>query len=73
MLHKFNAARGYRIPKHRHRMTNWAEYEEGLQRRDDLTLSISEEALQHALARLLLLRSHHSRTRWRTPRPSETL
>jgi hypothetical protein len=45
MPHKFNAERRDKIPKHRHRVTNWAEYNEGLRRRGDLTVWISEDAL----------------------------
>ena len=45
MPHKFNADRRDRIPKQKHRVTNWAEYNEGLRRRGDLTVWISDEAL----------------------------
>lgn len=45
MPHKFNAARRENIPKQRHRVTNWSEYNDGLRRRGDLTVWISEEAL----------------------------
>ncbi|SFF27960.1 Transposase DDE domain-containing protein [Sulfitobacter brevis] len=45
MPHKFNAERRDKIPKQRHRVTNWAEYNEGLRRRGDLTVWISEDAL----------------------------
>ena len=45
MPHKFNADRRDKIPKQRHRVTNWAEYNEGLRRRGDLTVWISEDAL----------------------------
>jgi len=45
MPHKFNASRHDKIPKQRHRVTNWAEYNEGLRRRGDLTVWISEDAL----------------------------
>lgn len=37
MPHKFNAARGDWIAKQKYRMTNWPKYNEGLQRRGDLT------------------------------------
>jgi hypothetical protein len=33
------------MPKQKHRVTNWAEYNESLRRRGDLTVWISEEAL----------------------------
>ncbi|GLT11980.1 IS5 family transposase [Sulfitobacter porphyrae] len=45
MPHNFNANRRDKIPKQRHRVTNWAEYNEGLRRRGDLTVWISEDAL----------------------------
>ena len=45
MPHKFNAARRDKIPKQRQRVTNWADYNEGLRRRGDLTVWISEDAL----------------------------
>ncbi|MEP2781320.1 MAG: IS5 family transposase [Pseudoruegeria sp.] len=45
MPHKFNAGRRDKIAKQKHRVTNWAEYNEGLRRRGDLTVWISEEAL----------------------------
>ena len=44
MPHKFNADRRDKIPKQKHRVTNWAEYNEGLRRRGDLTVWISDEA-----------------------------
>ncbi|GAW36904.1 transposase DDE domain protein [Roseovarius sp. A-2] len=45
MPHKFNADRRDKIPKQKHRVNNWTEYNEGLRRRGDLTVWISEEAL----------------------------
>jgi hypothetical protein len=45
MPHKFNAGRRDKIPKQKHRVTNWAEYIEGLRRRGDLTFWISEDAI----------------------------
>jgi hypothetical protein len=45
MPHKFVADRRAKIPKQKHRVTNWCEYNEGLRRRGDLTVWISEEAL----------------------------
>ena len=45
MPHKFNADRRDKIPKQKHRVTNWSEYNEGLRRRGDLTVWISEDAL----------------------------
>ena len=45
MPHKFNADRRDKIPKQKHQVTNWSEYNEGLRQRGDLTVWISEEAL----------------------------
>jgi hypothetical protein len=45
MPHEFNANRRAKIPKQKHRVTNWAEYNEGLKRRGDLTVWISEDAI----------------------------
>ena len=45
MPHKFNADHRDKIPKQKHRVTNWAEYNEGLRRRGDLTVWISEDVL----------------------------
>lgn len=45
MPHKFNASRRDKIPKQKHRVTNWSEYNEGLRQRGDVTFWISEEAL----------------------------
>ena len=43
MLQKFNADRRDKIPKQKHRVTNWAEYNESLRQRGELTVWISEE------------------------------
>lgn len=45
MPHKYNADRRDKIPKQKHRVTNWSEYNEGLRRRGDLTVWISDDAL----------------------------
>lgn len=45
MPHKLNAVRRTKIPRQKHRVTNWAEYNESLRRRGDLTVWISVEAL----------------------------
>lgn len=45
MPHKFNADRCDKIPKQKHRVTNWAEYNESLRCRGDLTVWISDDAL----------------------------
>mgnify|MGYP002633017722 CR=1 FL=1 len=45
MPHKFNADRRNKIPKQKHRVTNWSEYNESLRRRGYMTVWISEAAL----------------------------
>lgn len=45
MPHKKNAKGRHHIPKMRHAVTNWAEYEGGLRRRGSLTLWITDEAI----------------------------
>jgi len=45
MPYKYNTDRRDHIPKQKHRVTNWAEYNEGLRRRGDLTVWINEDAL----------------------------
>jgi hypothetical protein len=45
MPFKANAARRHRIPKQRHRVTNWAEYDAALRLRGSLTVWFSEEAI----------------------------
>jgi hypothetical protein len=42
---KANAARRHRIPKQRHRVTNWTEYDAALCQRGSLTVWFSEEAI----------------------------
>jgi hypothetical protein len=42
---KANVARRHRIPKQRHRITNWAEYDAALRQRGSLTVWFSEEAI----------------------------
>src|SRR3954462_10393839 len=41
---KANAARRHHIPKQRHRVTNWAEYDAGLCARSSLTVWFTTEA-----------------------------
>lgn len=38
MPHNFNTDRRDKIPKQKHRVTNWAEYNESLRRREGLTV-----------------------------------
>jgi hypothetical protein len=42
---KANAACRHRIPKQRHRVTNWAEYDAALRQRGSLTVWFSDEAI----------------------------
>jgi hypothetical protein len=42
---KANAARRHRIPRQRHRVTNWAEYDAGLRQRGSLTVWFTDEAI----------------------------
>lgn len=46
MAHKFNADRRDKIPKQKYRVTSWADCNESLWRRGDLTVWLSEEALR---------------------------
>ena len=41
---KFNAARRHKFDKVQYRVINWAEYNESLRQRGDLTIWVSEEA-----------------------------
>ncbi len=44
MPHKFNAARRHKFEKKRYRVTNWANYNESLRKRGDLTIWIDADA-----------------------------
>ena len=44
MPHKFNAARRHKFDKAQYRVINWAEYNESLRQRGNLTIWVSEEA-----------------------------
>ena len=46
MPFKANAARRHHIPKQRHKVTNWAEYDAALRQRGSLTVWFSEAAIQ---------------------------
>lgn len=46
MPYKFNASRRHEFAKKRYRVTNWAEYNESLRRRCDLTVWIDTDALK---------------------------
>ncbi len=45
MPYKFNAARRHKFAKKRYRVTNWAEYNESLRQRGDLTIWVTDAAL----------------------------
>ena len=45
MPFKANAARRHHIPKQKHRVTNWAEYDAGLRARGSLTVWFTSEAV----------------------------
>src|SRR6187431_3530699 len=45
MPFKANADRRHRIPKQRHRVTNWAEYDASLRQRGSLTIWFTDEAI----------------------------
>jgi hypothetical protein len=45
MPFKANAARRHRIPRQRHRVTNWAEYDAALRQRGSLTVWFTDEAV----------------------------
>ena len=45
MPHKHNTKGRHHIPKMRHAVTNWPQYDAGLRRRGSLTLWITQEAI----------------------------
>src|SRR4051812_46535625 len=45
-LHKLTVPRRHRIPKQRHRVTNWAAYDAGLRARGSLTVWFTPEAIE---------------------------
>ena len=45
MPFKANAARRHRIPRQRHRVTDWAEYDAALRQRGSLTVWFTDEAV----------------------------
>jgi len=47
MPHKFNASRRHKFAKKRYRVTNWAEYNESLRNRGNLTIWITADARTH--------------------------
>ena len=44
MPHKCNAARRHTFDKAQYRVIHWAEYNESLRQRGDLTIGVSDEA-----------------------------
>lgn len=46
MPHKFYATRRHRFAKKQYRVTNWAEYNESLRRRGDLTVWVADDVAQ---------------------------
>ena len=46
MPYKFNESRRHKIPRARHRVTNWPDYEAALVRRGSLTVWFTEEAVE---------------------------
>jgi hypothetical protein len=50
---KANAARRHHIPKQRHRVTNWAEYDAALRQRGSLTVFHVFGAIAHFERRLI--------------------
>ena len=46
MPNKFNTKRRHHIPKMKHRVCNWPEYEGGLRNRGSLTFWITPQAMQ---------------------------
>jgi hypothetical protein len=46
MPFKANAERRHHIPKQRHKVTNWTEYDAGLRARGSLTVWFTAEAIQ---------------------------
>ena len=68
MPHKFNAARRHKFDKVQYRVINWAEYNESLRQRGDLTIWVSEEA-QTRISILALARPQYTPAPLRTARP----
>lgn len=45
MPNKYPKKKGWNVPKQKYKLTNWAEYNEALRRRGDITVWLSEEAI----------------------------
>lgn len=46
MPNKYPKKKGWNVPKQKYKLTNWAEYNEALRRRGDITVWLSEEAIE---------------------------
>ena len=46
MPNKYPKKKGWKVPKQKYKLTNWAEYNEALRRRGDITVWLSEEAIE---------------------------
>jgi hypothetical protein len=69
MPFKVNRDHRHRIPKQRHRVTNWAEYDTGLRARGSLTVWFTLEAVAAWVAAPRTSRGGQPSTPiWRSPR-----
>src|SRR3954452_14249237 len=62
---KANAARRHRIPRQRHRVTNWAEYDAALRQRGSLTVWFTDEAVAAWRAEPRTTRGGQPQNLWR--------
>lgn len=46
MPNKYPKKKGWKVPKQKYKLTNWAKYNEALRRRGDITVWLSEEAIE---------------------------
>jgi hypothetical protein len=58
---KLNQDRRHHIPKQKHKVTNWREYDAGLRQRGSLTVWFTDEAVQAWTAEPRTTRGAHSR------------
>jgi hypothetical protein len=47
MPNKYPQKKGWKVPKQKYRVTNWSDYNEALRSRGDITVWLSEEAIDH--------------------------
>ena len=66
MPHKKNSNGRHHIPKMRHCVTNWREYEAGLRRRGSLTMWVTDEATAAVLSPAAPAQAHMIRERERS-------